>query len=92
MTDFFEKHRDKIELGAPTGCWLWSASTSGIGYGGVRARGRQARAHREAYEAVNGEGSAAGLLIRHKCDVRACVNPDHLEVGTYTDNNRDLYR
>ena len=87
---FFDKHAAKIELGAPTGCWLWSASTSGRGYGSVRARGKNQRAHREAYEAANGEGSAVGLVVRHKCDVRACVNRDHLEIGTYADNNRDM--
>jgi hypothetical protein len=46
-------------------------------------------AHREAYEAVNGAGSAAGLVVRHRCDVRACVNPAHLQIGTHSDNVRD---
>lgn len=30
-----------------------------------------------------------GLVVRHKCDVRACINPEHLELGTVQDNNND---
>lgn len=87
---FFDKHRDKIELGAPSGCWLWNATVRGKGYGLVWARGKMRGAHRVAYETAHGEGSADGLVVRHKCDVRPCVNPDHLEIGTIADNNRDM--
>ena len=86
---FFEKHSDKIAFGAPTGCWLWTAGTFHNGYGEVRARGRKQRAHRVSYEEANGKGSAIGFVVRHKCDTPACVNPDHLEIGTQADNNRD---
>lgn len=89
---FFDNHLSKIEFGAPSGCWLWNACANGEGYGAVRGRGRgkMRRAHREAYEAENGEGSADGLVVRHKCDTPACVNPSHLEIGTKADNNRDM--
>jgi len=56
----------------------------------IRVRGRARYAHRAAYETIYGEGSADGLVVRHKCDTPACVNPDHLEIGTQADNLRDM--
>lgn len=44
---------------------------------------------RVAYELLNGP-VPPGLVVRHKCDDRACVNPDHLEIGTYRDNAQDM--
>lgn len=87
---FFERHRAKIECVGPGDCWLWAAGKNAKGYGQVWARGKNRYVHREAYEAVSGEGSADGLLVRHKCDTPACVNPDHLEIGTHADNMRDM--
>ena len=90
---FFDKHSDKIEYGAPSGCWLWAAGTSSKGYGSVRARGKTRSAHREAYEDVHGPipygNGYHGTCVRHRCDTPACVNPAHLEIGTVADNNRD---
>lgn len=88
-TGFFGKHREKIDFHGAGGCWLWTAGKFRSGYGAVGSGGKVRRAHREAYEAENGAGSADGLVIRHKCDTPACVNPDHLEGGTVADNNRD---
>jgi hypothetical protein len=51
-------------------------------------RGRSSTmAHRASYQAFRGE-IPDGLVIDHKCKVRCCVNPDHLEPVTYKENNR----
>lgn len=87
-TDFFATHGAKIDRHGPCGCWIWMAAKSG-GYGSVGARGKIRKAHRESYECLHGPGSADGMHVRHLCDVPACVNPAHLELGTHADNMRD---
>ncbi len=87
--NFFQRHGAKIAFAGPNDCWLWTGAKGSHLYGMVRACMTARLAHREAYEAVNGAGSAAGLVVRHRCDVRACVNPAHLQIGTHSDNVRD---
>lgn len=77
-------------------CWVWTGSTFGFGHGQFhvgRIRGRLivARAHRLAWQLLRGE-IPAGMQVNHHCDVPACVNPDHLYLGTQLDNMRDAAR
>lgn len=48
-------------------------------------------AHRLSYLAFNGD-IPEGLVVRHKCDNKCCVNPEHLEVGTQKDNVQDAIK
>jgi hypothetical protein len=68
------------------GCWLWGGAVSANGYGTMTVLGRTKMAHRASYEAYNG-AIPAGLHIDHKCKVRCCVNPEHLEAVTVKVNN-----
>lgn len=67
------------------GCWLWMGYLTPKGYGHTRHRGRMTFAHRIAYEAVNGP-IPEGLEIDHRCRVRNCVNPSHLDAVTHREN------
>lgn len=68
-------------------CWLWRGMTA-HGYGYIWNDGKMHRAHRVSYELHVGD-VPSGMIVMHSCDVRNCVNPDHLSVGTLQDNARD---
>lgn len=71
-------------------CWLWAGHLSEKGYGRLAGRdGRVTYAHRVSWELFNGP-LPHGLMVLHKCDVRACVRPDHLVLGTAQDNSDDM--
>lgn len=73
------------------GCWAWDRGLKESGYGVARTHEKTITAHRLSYLAFNGE-IPAGLCVLHKCDVRVCVNPEHLFLGTHRDNAQDMVR
>jgi hypothetical protein len=71
-----------------SGCFLWLDFIDRGGYGIVEHRGKKYKAQRFSWMLHRGE-ITKGLCVLHKCDVRSCVNPDHLFLGTIGDNNYD---
>jgi hypothetical protein len=70
------------------GCWLWRAQIA-CGYGRFRSDQGNMQAHRFAWIITNGP-IPDGLWVLHKCDVKICVNPEHLFLGTHEDNMADM--
>ena len=69
-------------------CILWEKAKDYGGYGVTHLNGKAISAHKKAYILAKGP-VPAGMVLRHTCHNRCCVNPDHLIVGTQQDNIND---
>jgi len=82
---------DCFDKGNEDFCWEWIGNTRSNGYGQIRWDGVTYNAHRMAYLIFNGL-IPQGQIIRHTCNNRKCVNPNHLITGTYSDNTIDAVK
>lgn len=70
-------------------CWIWKAQIMPEGYGNFWINGRNCGAHRASWKIFIGE-IPKGMFVCHHCDVKSCVNPEHLFLGTCKDNVLDM--
>jgi hypothetical protein len=90
--DYIHGHNTKVSLTDkytihPGGCWLWTWHKNHKGYGLIFHDGITEIAHRYMYKLHKGS-IPEGLQLDHTCHVRSCVNPDHLNPVTQSENNK----
>lgn len=80
---------NKVDKRGADECWPWKGGVDLDGYGQSCYKYRNQRAHRLAWEVVNGRPVPSGLNVCHSCDNPPCCNPGHLWLGTQADNMQD---
>lgn len=85
-----KKRFEKYYIKYPDGCWRWTGGMSG-GYGAFWYNKQNMHAHRAGWMIYKGK-IPKNRLVLHKCNHRWCVNPEHLYVGTYSDNINDAVK
>lgn len=83
-----ERLMGRVQIDTTSGCWLWTGVLMKNGYGRMEIEESQMYAHRASWFIHNGE-IPSGNIVFHHCDVRNCVNPAHLYLGTYQSNMDD---
>ena len=84
-----ESFKEKTSLDSD-GCWIWTGALGSDGYGRASHNGATVLAHRLSYIKYKGFIDPPSMLVLHTCDKPACVNPEHLFLGTQQDNVNDM--
>jgi len=73
------------------GCWIWTGAKDGSGYGKFKGHEKVMTPHKFSYEEHKQSKVPIGKIIKHTCDQPLCVNPAHLELGTYSENAKERW-
>lgn len=100
MTDYTPRPerpiRDRLEsVSIPVpmcGCLVWLGSLDTMGYGHLRVGGLLRKAHRVSWSDYHKQPVPKGMHVLHSCDVRSCIEPTHLRLGTHQENMSDKVR
>lgn len=82
-----ERIKNKITINENS-CWIWNGSVTSAGYGQLMEDGKYWTTHRYSFTCINGP-IEDNLIIRHMCHNTKCCNPEHLSIGSHSDNYND---
>ncbi len=88
----FDRLFRRFRIDEESGCWLWIGSKTLNGYGNIGFYKFPVLVHRLVAWLYLDHTGDSRQVVRHRCNVKNCFNPDHLCVGTYKDNFDDAVR